>query len=137
MYFARYSQLESRTMMTLRGSRWNSGLIDMVSDKFVLGMRMVVVHAFGSHRPIVWNPIISEVSISAAMMMKRIRDANPFGVVHLMIRRRGRVSVVVKWCFSPVVFDVCCLMVFGLFGKRFGYLSQLDDYLTVGLVVCV
>ncbi len=74
--------------MTLRGSKWNSGLIDMVNDRFVLGMRIIVVHAFRSHRPIIWNPIISEVSISAAMMMKRIRDANPFGVVHLMIWRR-------------------------------------------------
>lgn len=68
--------------MTLMGSRWNIGLIDMVND------RMVVVHAFGSHRPIVWNPIISVVSISAAMMMNRISDASPLGVVHLMICRR-------------------------------------------------
>jgi hypothetical protein len=78
----------------------------------------------------VWNPIIRDASMSAAMMAKRIRAANPFGVVHLMIRRRGRVSVVVKLCFSPMVYVVCLLgCCLALIGKHFGYLSQLDDCL--------
>ncbi len=97
----RYCQLASRTIMTLRGSRWNNGLTDRVNEE------MVVVHAFGSFRPMVWNPIISVVSMSAAIIAKTMRDVSPFGVVHLMRCRVG-VSVVVNWFCSPGVFDVCC-----------------------------
>jgi len=79
----------------------------------------------------VWNPIIRDASMSAAMMAKRIRAANPFGVVHLMIRRRGRVSVVVKLCFSPMISEAMLFegLLLALIGKHFGYLSQLDDCL--------
>ena len=89
--------------MTLRGSRWNSGLMDVVGSQ-------LVVHAFGSFRPIVWNASIMVVSMRAVMMMNRIDAVSPFGVVHLMIWRRG--VGVVKLLVSPV--GLCwCLLVFG------------------------
>jgi hypothetical protein len=50
-YFVRYIQLARRTMMTLRGKRWSSGLIETTRDKFVPGMDKVPTKTAGSTRP--------------------------------------------------------------------------------------
>ena len=49
------------------------------------------------------------VSMSMAMIVNMIRAANPFGVVHLMIWRRG--VGVVKLLVSPVGLCWCLLVV--------------------------